>query len=79
LNQWCTEGRRGRVAPGGRKKKKREEKRLKGEQERQKERVNNSLSSLLMPLWFYRLYRDAKGRILLSVYILKAMSYRAYE
>jgi len=39
----------------------------KEDQERQNDGDNNCLSSLLMPLWFYRLYRYAKGRNLLLV------------
>jgi len=43
------------------KKKKREEKTKTEDQERPKERYNyNCLPSLLTPLWFYRLYINAK-------------------
>jgi len=52
-----------------------DEKRKKGkkklkqvDQERRKERNNNNcLPSLLMSLWFYRLFQYAKGRVLLTV------------
>src|SRR6218665_508171 len=44
-------------------KEKEKKKRKKEDQERQKERYNNCLSSFLMPLCFYRLYRYAQGRL----------------